>query len=212
MTRARAGFNFQTARQEGDSVVRRGLLEVARGLLEEKGPQWLTVRELTQRAHCSTKVVYTIFGGKDGVSEALYLEGFDLLRFTVEREARRHREPVGALLPVVLSYRTFALEHRPLFGVMFGTSLSDYVPSISAKQQASLALSALVDAVTRAGEAGGAAHLNPQEGAVRLWAAVHGPVCLELLGVRPFDTDGERLARAAVVDAIAGLKLAQAGR
>jgi hypothetical protein len=108
---------------------------------------------------------------------------------------------------VVLSYRTFALEHRPLFGVMFGTSLPDYVPSISAKQQAHLALGALAAAVTRAGEAVEAAQLNPQEGAVRLWAAVHGPVCLELLGVRPFDTDGERLARAAVVDAIAGLKL-----
>jgi hypothetical protein len=43
--------------------------------------------------------------------------------------------------------------------------------------------------------------------AVRLWAAVHGPVTLELEGITPFDSDGERLARLAIGDVLASLRL-----
>jgi hypothetical protein len=44
---------------------------------------------------------------------------------------------------------------------------------------------------------------------VRLWAAVHGPVTLELEGIPPFSNDGERLARLAVTDVLVGLRLMQ---
>jgi hypothetical protein len=48
---------------------------------------------------------------------------------------------------------------------------------------------------------------DAHEGAVRLWAAVHGPVTLELEGIPPFSHDGERLARLAVTDVLVGLRL-----
>jgi AcrR family transcriptional regulator len=182
---------------------------MAKRLLDDEGPQALTLRSLAQQANCSTKVVYTLFGGKNGLSEALHVEGFALLRFTVERERRRHRDPVRALAPVTLAYRSFALEHRALFRVMFGTSLPDYVPSDFAKQQAGLALGALEAAVAQASAAVEAGPADHREAAVRLWAAVHGPVCLELEGIPPFDRDGERLARLGVSDVLAGLRLSK---
>ncbi len=200
-------FDYQAARRDGDAAARRGLLDLAHRLLAEEGPQALTLRTLAQRANCSTKVVYTLFGGKNGLSQALKVEGFGLLRFTVERERRRHRDPLRALEPVVLSYRSFALSHRALFGAMFGNALPDYEPSDFSRQQARLALGALEEAVAQAFAARGAGPSDPYEAALRLWAAVHGPVCLELEGITPFDREGERLARLAVMDTLTNLGL-----
>lgn len=202
-------FDYQMARAAGDDVVRRGLLELAARLLAEDGPQALTLRHLAQRANCSTKVVYTLFGGKNGLSEGLKVEGFARLRFTVERERRRHRDPVQALLPVMLTYRSFALANRALFGVMFGNALPQHVPTEYSRQQARLALGAVESAVAEARAALGAGPDDAREAAVRLWAAVHGPVTLEVEGITPFDRDGERLARLAVTDVLASLRLNQ---
>jgi AcrR family transcriptional regulator len=202
-------FDYQSARAAGDDVVRRGLLELAARLLAEDGPQALTLRHLAQRANCSTKVVYTLFGGKNGLSEGLKVEGFARLRFTVERERRRHRDPVQALLPVMLTYRSFALAHRALFGVMFGNALPEHLPTEYSRQQARLALGAVESAVAKARAALGAGPDDAREAAVRLWAAVHGPVTLEVEGITPFDRDGERLARLAVTDVLASLRLNQ---
>ena len=193
MDAADASFDYQDARAAGDDVVRRGLLALAARLLAEDGPQALTLRHLAQRANCSTKVVYTLFGGKNGLSEGLKVEGFARLRFAVERERRRHRDPVRALLPVMLTYRSFALAQRALFGVMFGNALPEHVPTEYSRQQARLALGAVESAVAAARAALGAGPGNAREDTVRLWAAVHGPVTLELEGITPFDRDGERI-------------------
>ncbi len=207
MSSADPGFDYQLARAEGDAVARRGLLDVAVRLLAEEGPQALTLRTLAQRANCSTKVVYTLFGGKNGLSEGLKVEGFAQLRFTVERERRRHRDPVRALLLVMMTYRSFALTHRALFRVMFGNALPDHVATDYSRQQARLALGAVASAVADAQAAVGAETSGAFEAAVRLWAAVHGPVCLELEGIPPFSDQGERLARLAVTDVLASLQL-----
>jgi len=131
-------FDYQSARADGDAVVRRGLLDLAARMLDEEGPQALTLRALAQRANCSTKVVYTLFGGKNGLSEGLKVEGFAQLRFAVERERRRHRDPGRALLPIMMTYRTFALAHRALFRVMFGNALPEHVPTDYSREQARL--------------------------------------------------------------------------
>jgi hypothetical protein len=108
---------------------------------------------------------------------------------------------VRALLPVMLTYRSFALAHRALFGVMFGNALPEHVPTEYSRQQARLALGAVESAVAAARAALGAGPGNTREDTVRLWAAVHGPVTL--------DRDGERLARLAVTDVLASLRLNQ---
>ncbi|MCA3099628.1 MAG: WHG domain-containing protein [Rhodocyclaceae bacterium] len=207
MDAVQPAFDYQHARAEGDAVARRGLLELAARLLAEEGPQALTLRTLAQRANCSTKVVYTLFGGKNGLSEGLKVEGFAQLRFAVERERRRHRDPVRALLPVMLTYRSFALGQRALFRVMFGNALPEHVPTDYSRAQARLALGAVESAVAEARGALGHDPSDAHEAAVRLWAAAHGPVTLELEGIPPFSNGGGRLARLAVTDVLVGLRL-----
>ena len=59
-----------------DDETRATLLDAARTLLEADGPAALTVRRIAAEAGMSTMNVYSRFGGKDGVVDELYCEGF----------------------------------------------------------------------------------------------------------------------------------------
>ena len=54
--------------------------EVASRLLTEEGSVALTLRQVVADVGCSTTVLYTLFGDKDGLAEALCREGFDRFR------------------------------------------------------------------------------------------------------------------------------------
>ena len=52
------------------------LLTAAHRLLAEDGPEALTVRRIAGEAGMSTMNVYSRFGGKDGVIDELYADGY----------------------------------------------------------------------------------------------------------------------------------------
>ena len=58
---------------------RRQVLEAAARLLAEEGPHGLSLRRVAAEAGGSTQIVYTLFGGKPGLADGLYAEGFDRL-------------------------------------------------------------------------------------------------------------------------------------
>src|SRR4051812_15785478 len=55
------------------------ILEAAGTLLAKEGAEALTVRRIAAAAGCSTMGLYSRFGGKDGVVEHLFIEGFQQL-------------------------------------------------------------------------------------------------------------------------------------
>src|SRR5438105_9415646 len=67
-----------TTFDEGDDR-RRPVLESAARLLAEEGPHGLSLRRIAAEAGGSTQLVYTLFGGKPGLADALYAEGFGRL-------------------------------------------------------------------------------------------------------------------------------------
>src|SRR5215213_5805048 len=58
---------------------REALLAAAHDLLAREGAAALTVRRIAAAAGVSTMNVYSRFGGKDGVLDALLIEGFEKL-------------------------------------------------------------------------------------------------------------------------------------
>ena len=78
---------YARARQEGQLAVRRALLDAASRLLVEEGPQALSMRRVAAAAGCSTTVLYTLFGGKEGLADALYREGFARLTAAIQAAA-----------------------------------------------------------------------------------------------------------------------------
>ena len=69
------------------------ILEAASELLSEEGASALSVRRIATAAGCSTMGLYSRFGGKDGVVDELYVEGFERLIDGDEGEPGHRRPP-----------------------------------------------------------------------------------------------------------------------
>jgi AcrR family transcriptional regulator len=167
-----------------DPDQREALLRAAADLLATEGPEALTVRRIAAAAGCSTMGVYSRFGGKDGIVEALFVEGFEGLRAAMSAEAPTD-DPWRDLVHCGLAYRVFALSHRTSYLVMFERVVADFVPSDSAVLTGMATFTTLVAKVERClarldDDGHGHVALEIAHG---LWAASHGWVSLELHGL-----------------------------
>lgn len=165
--------------------MRRAILDAAGRLLAEYGPQALTVRRVAAEVGCSTTVLYTMFGGKGGLADALYREGFERLTRRLEEAEKAHDatgDPVARAAALAIAYRESALADRNYYDVMFGRAIPGYEPSQESLAVADASLGMLAKAVREAMDAG--VLVDGDAGAVAevLWAAAHGVVSLELAG------------------------------
>lgn len=160
---------------------RDALLAAASGLLAADGPDALTVRAIAERAGCSTMGVYTHFGGKDGVVEALFVEGFQRLGEALT-SAPLTDDPLDDLRAGCAAYRRFALDNPTHYSVMFERHVPGFEPSAESMIHAHATLVLLEGRVQRCLDAGviDAGHGNAQEIAYSVWATGHGLMSLEL--------------------------------
>ena len=160
------------------------LLKAASDLLAAEGPGALTVRRIANTAGVSTMNVYSRFGGKDGVVEHLFVEGFtklgDGMRSVVETN-----DPVADLNVCGLSYRRFAIDHPTLYSVMFDRVVPDFQPSLEAQLIAGSTLELLAHRIDRAMNAGLLRQGDRLHTAALVWATCHGVISLELKAVGP---------------------------
>lgn len=183
------------------------LLLAAHRLLKEQGADALTVRRIATEAGMSTMNVYSRFGGKDGVVDELYVEGFKRLFAAIDGVPTTD-EPAEDLMEAARKYRDFALENPAYYGIMFRRIVHGYDPSPDAVETALSGLMSFVERVRLAQQHGqiiGDEIGDPIEIAAWLWAACHGLVSLELTG-----TGAERIVWSNVFEhgmhtAIAGL-------
>ena len=171
---------------EPDDPVRTALLQAAQTLLAEEGPAALTVRRIATEAGMSTMNVYSRFGGKDGVLEALFREGFAALRAAM-LEGGLTDDPCADLERCGAAYHRFAVENPTYYAVMFLRPDRDFEPSEEAQIEALGTLELLELKLQRAIDAGALAPADPKELAVMVWATCHGLVSLELKGLADED-------------------------
>jgi AcrR family transcriptional regulator len=174
--RPAADSAYGQAYAAGRQAVRRLVLDAASRLLEAEGPEALTMRRIAAEAGCSTSVLYTMFGGKPGVAEGLWREGFDRLRQAMERVEAD--DPLGRLAALGHAYRANALANRAYYAVMFQRPIPGFEPSAEAYADSLLPLRILVGAVADGIEAGVFRPADPAHVAGVLWAAAHGAVSL----------------------------------
>jgi AcrR family transcriptional regulator len=158
--------------------------------------------------------VYSRFGGKDGVVEQLYIEGFSRLRSAMEAAvvSDQTADPVGAddrsmadLHRSGAAYRRFALEHPTYYSLMFDATV-EFEPSTAAQAHASGTLGLLADRLELAMEAGHIGRSDPMTTAAAVWAACHGVMSLERRQVGPPGLDWEQVYDMTTAALIAGLR------
>jgi AcrR family transcriptional regulator len=165
------------------------ILEAAGDLLSKEGAEALTVRRIAAAAGCSTMGLYSRFGGKDGVVEHLFVEGFQQLSGAVEA-ARPTSEPGVDIRACARAYRQWALDNATQYLVMFGGAVPGYEPTDEAKAVSHACFESLVRQMKRAQELGiMRTDTDAESIAEVIWATMHGHVMLELVGMRATQQD-----------------------
>lgn len=187
--------DVRASRAAMEADIRASLLAAAAKILSEEGPAALTVRHVADAVNASTKLIYTHFGGKDGLLEALYLHSFASLTqaFQVHLgEADPHRR----FRLMIEAYRSFALREPALYNVMFGDLGRAWEAPAESRRKAWTSFETLRQAVqdclppASAAEATRITYL--------LWAAAHGVVSVEMRGLLGSAVQGEELFSMAV--------------
>lgn len=184
---------YEQAQRAGRNAVRTAILDAATALLVTEGPAALTVRRIAAEVGCSTKVIYTMFGGKEGLVEALWMEGF--ARFgRALRAAPRGDGPLDHLRELGRAYRTYAMTEPNYYRVMFEGVVPGFRPSEAATRESRGTFEILVAAVAECIKAGVFPEGDPVEIADTIWMATHGAVSLELAGFYTPDEAERRFA------------------
>ena len=172
---------YQRGRARGNQELRRSLLDVAGELLADHGSDALTMRRIAEAYGCSTTVLYRLFGGKQGIVEALYREGFDRLQRRMEAVVP-DGDAMDHLAALANAYRDHALAEPTYYAVMFSRAVPEFEPSEDDLAHARQSLQILLAAVVAAQRAGHLDGPEPEHIARVLWSAAHGAVSLELAG------------------------------
>jgi AcrR family transcriptional regulator len=163
--------------REDHEELRERLVVAALRVAAEHGLAELTVRRMAEAAGTSTMAVYSRFGGRAGVLEALYRRAFTMLREAFETAPRSGDRLIG----LALAYRAFALENPPRYSFMFERPLVDFEPGLQLRSETLQdSFGPLIGAVR---ELSGDVPADAVRASYCLWSVMHGLVGLEIADV-----------------------------
>ena len=159
----------ERAYHHGD--LRNGLLEAARGILEEQDLSALTLRAVARRAGVSHAAPYRHFANHEALLAELGLEGFAELRQYIQEAGKVGGPESDRIANIGAAYMRFVAKRPAVARLMFG-------PQLPHREK----FPALGTAAEAIGTEIGAALSDPTLG-LAVWAAVHGLAMLVLENV-----------------------------
>jgi AcrR family transcriptional regulator len=173
---------YQEARLQNTENLRKLVVDAAAAILQEEGPEAVTVRGVSQKMGCSTKIIYSLFVNKEGLAQQLYLEGCKLL-------ARRFEEvpPSSDLLQHLLdlgeAFWQFGQEYTSYYKLMFGGAFAEFKPDAESMQGTMTAMSRLLILISTAQQQGRISDKEETQTIVStIWASLHGVIHLYMGG------------------------------
>ncbi|WP_238651460.1 TetR/AcrR family transcriptional regulator [Paenibacillus piscarius] len=173
---------YQEARLQNTENLRKLVVDAAAAILQEEGPEAVTVRRVSQRMGCSTKIIYSLFVNKEGLAQQLYLEGCKLL-------ARRFEEvPPSAdlrqhLLDLGEAFWQFGQDYTSYYKLMFGGAFAEFKPDAESMQGTLTAIRRLLMLISTGQQQGQISDQEETETLVStIWASLHGVIHLYMGG------------------------------
>ncbi|MBO9539011.1 TetR/AcrR family transcriptional regulator [bacterium] len=159
-------------------ALRSRMLDGARAIFQAEGLEALSVRRVADGAGTSTQMVYTIFGGKEGLLGVLYEEAAEMLAGFLDAV------PSGEhyLYRLAWAYRACAISHPAHYALVFGARFAAFIPATALRGRQTRAYRLLRDGVQRAMDANELMAGDADRVADAMWTTVHGAVSLELAG------------------------------
>ncbi|MFA9460666.1 TetR/AcrR family transcriptional regulator [Thiohalorhabdus sp. Cl-TMA] len=173
----------------------RSLIRAGRSLVEEGGPDALTLRAAARRSGVSHAAPYRHFEDREALLAAVAEEGFAEFRDALTEAARAEHLPGDRVRAMGEAYVAFGRSRPGLFRLMFGPAVADKCRHPALQKQARAAYRVIEEGVARAVADNGT---DPSVATMSVWALVHGLASLFLDGQGPpeLDTEPEALTRA----------------
>lgn len=153
--------------------LRAGLIEAGRWLVEDKGPDRLTMSDASRAAGVSTAAPYRYFPDKDALLDDIALEGMERQRQAMQDAGNAH--PTGsdaAITAIGLAYVQFATREPGVFKLMFSlTSTHSRNPQLMQKGRETFGV-VLGHLATRFGKMADDPSILTL--GLKLWTFVHG--------------------------------------
>lgn len=178
---SRTVTTYQEAKLQHADVLRSSVVEAAAMLLQESGPEAVTVRRIAERMQCSTKIIYNLFGSKEGLAKQLFLDGCKLLSQALE-EVPKQADPMQYLQSLANAYWNFGITYTSFYQMMFGGAFTEFKPDEESLQGTITALRQVIDLVEDAMHRGMITKNDPEGVVQMIWAPLHGVLHLYLGG------------------------------
>ncbi|TXK72234.1 TetR/AcrR family transcriptional regulator, partial [Paenibacillus sp. N3.4] len=124
-TNSRVLKTYQEARLQNTENLRKLVVDAAATLLQEEGPEAVTVRKVAQKMDCSTKIIYSLFVNKEGLAQQLYLEGCKLLANEFEGTPQT-ADPIQHFLNLGEAFWQFGQRYSSYYKLMFGGAFANF--------------------------------------------------------------------------------------
>lgn len=159
--------------------LRAALLDAAVTVIDEIGPQGLTIREVARRAGVSHAAPYRHFTDRDELILAAVEQGFELLQQTMDAEkAAAEKDPMSQFAASGLAYLEFALNNPAYYRVMFSGDLLSSTGHVTLQHTSQDALKEMVDNIAQCQRLGMVREGDPATQALTILATMHGFVSL----------------------------------
>lgn len=172
----------RVSREDELEARRRQIIEVAAAMIVAEGAHGLSLRQLAREVGGSTQLIYTLFGGKPGLADALYGEGFCRLgeAMIAAAEASAPAGDPERIVAMGRAYRDFARSQPALFSVMFGRAIPGFTPARRTRHEGrSATFGHVVTIVQECLDAGTLTGAGAEEIARVCWLTAHGLAALE---------------------------------
>lgn len=175
------------------------VLDIAETLLDDGGFDALSVRRIADAAGASRQVVYTNFGGMDGLLDGLHRRLSTRLASVVDG-VEPDPGTLEHILDATASYRTAARRWPHLYQLAFERPVADYAVGPEALADGRRSFGRIVQAaaawLTRRDPATPPTEQRSIELARTLWSTTHGFVVLERVGFASTDETDDLSDRA----------------
>lgn len=203
-------------RERRHARTQQAILDAARAIIHEQGPDKLSMRAIADRIDYSPAGLYEYYGSKEEIIAAVCEQGH--LRLKAYLAAVDSSLPVSEyLVELGMAYIRFAVQHPDYFLLMFthpieGREPQDRAPRFPSAEMMSewSSFPILMRGVQRGLEEGNI-RATPGYGqaeiAYSLWALVHGIAMLRITNLRGYDTPFDEIDRIALARFNRGLGL-----
>jgi AcrR family transcriptional regulator len=195
---------------EHDDTTRAALLAAAERLIDEGGPDAASVRAVADEVGTSTRAIYSVFGSKQGLLEALATRLFEDLNEAIDAVPLTDDPAADLVAAGMQAFRKTVLAHPSLYRLVFLRVVPDLELGPDFGQVAYEAFGRMQALVERVAPDGPAVHQR----ALAFHALTEGLASMDVRGQMLDQVDAERVWREALTALVRGFESdrASAGR